>query len=64
MTGDWVDAPDDVRVAFPSAWTWTPGGSLLDGQLVQAVHGPTGGGAVVRFDIGVSATNELAFTGS
>lgn len=48
--GPWSDPASGLQVAFPDGWTWTPGGAVLDGQLVQATHTPTGGGAVVRVE--------------
>ena len=64
--GAWTDVGRDVKVDWPAGWTWTPGGALFDGQLVQAVYGPTGAGAVVRFspvaavDLPAAALGRLA----
>lgn len=47
-TGPWTDPALDARVDFDASWTWESGGTLLEGQRLQAVHTPTGGGAALR----------------
>jgi hypothetical protein len=46
----WADAASDVTIDFPADWRVAAGGTLVEGQLVQAAHLPTGGGLAVRVD--------------
>jgi len=48
LAAPWVHEPTDARIGFNPDWTVTQGGSMVSGQLAQAVHVPTGGGLIVR----------------
>ncbi len=51
LAAPWTHAETDVRIDFPDSWTPVEVDvqtQLVPGQLLQVVHEPTGGGAVVR----------------
>lgn len=57
-----IAAANGVSQFAPSGLQFGPDGNLYVGLFGGQTA--TSGGAVVRFDIGIGATNELAFTGS